>query len=73
MALLRPDPTFYPSPGMATKAPPERLAYVALLNPGKSGAHDATGVIDLDPSSSEYGRLVGQTELRRRRHGNSNH
>jgi len=29
---MRPDPTFYPSPGMAMQAPPERLAYVALLN-----------------------------------------
>ncbi len=29
MALMRPDPTFYPSPGMAMQGPPERLAYVA--------------------------------------------
>src|SRR6266700_1098236 len=62
MALMRPDPTFYPSPGMAMQAPPERLAYVALLNAGKNGQRDAMGVIDLDPSSSEYGRLVGQTD-----------
>jgi methanethiol oxidase len=27
---LMPDPTFYPSPGMAMKAPPEHIAYVAL-------------------------------------------
>ncbi len=52
MALMRPDPTFYPSPGMAMQAPPERLAYVALLNVGKNGKHDAMGVIDLDPGSS---------------------
>ena len=32
MTLMRPDPTFYPSPGMAMQAPAERLAYVALLN-----------------------------------------
>ncbi|MGC1293840.1 MAG: selenium-binding protein SBP56-related protein, partial [Alloacidobacterium sp.] len=63
MALMRPDPTFYPSPGMAMQAPPERLAYVALLNAGKNGQHDAMGVIDLDPSSSGYGRLVGQTDF----------
>ena len=49
MALMRPDPTFYPSPGMAMQAPPERLAYVALLNVGKNGKRDAMGVIDLDP------------------------
>ena len=52
MALMRPDPTFYPSPDMAMQAPPERLAYVALLNAGKDGKRDAMGVIDLDPSSS---------------------
>jgi hypothetical protein len=44
-----PDPTFYPSPGMAMQAPPERLAYVALLNDGNNGKHDSMGVIDLDP------------------------
>ena len=65
MALMRPDPTFYPSPGMAMHAPAERLAYVALLNVGKNGQRDAMGVIDLDPSSSEYGRLVGQTDFPR--------
>jgi len=63
MALMRPDPTFYPSPGMAMKAPPERLAYVALLNVGKTGKKDAMGVVDLDPNSSEYGRLVGQVDF----------
>ena len=50
---LMPDPTFYPSPGMAMKAPPERLAYVCLLNVGKNGKHDAMGVIDLEPHSSD--------------------
>ena len=63
MALMRPDPTFYPSPSMAMQAPAERLAYVALLNAGKNGKHDAMGVIDLDPNSSEYGRLVGQVDF----------
>src|ERR1700746_2463031 len=65
MTLMRPDPTFYPSPGMAMQAPPERLAYVALLNAGNHGQRDAMGVIDLDPSSAEYGRLVGQTDFPR--------
>jgi selenium-binding protein 1 len=50
---------------MAMQAPPERLAYVALLNVGKNGEHDAMGVIDLDPNSSEYGRLVGQVDFGR--------
>ena len=31
MALLRPDPTFYPSPRLAMQGPAERLAYVAAL------------------------------------------
>ena len=46
MPLLKPDPTFYPSPKMAMQAPPEKLAYVALINPKKSGAPDAIGVVD---------------------------
>ena len=45
------------------QAPPERLAYVALLNVGKNGKHDAMGVIDLDPHSSAYGQLVGQVDF----------
>jgi len=32
---LMPDPTFYPSSGMAMQAAPERIAYAALLNVGK--------------------------------------
>ncbi len=62
---LMPDPTFYPSPLMAMQAPSERLAYVALLNVGNNGKRDALGVIDLDPASSEYGRLVGQVDFPR--------
>ena len=62
---LMPDPTFYPSPKMAMQAPLERLAYVALLNDGKNGKHDTMGVIDLDPDSSEYGRVVGQVDFGR--------
>ncbi len=65
MSMLHPDPTFYPSPKMAMQAPPERLAYVALLNDGKNGKHDRMGVIDLDPTSSAYGRMVGQVDFGR--------
>ena len=60
---LMPDPTFYPSPGMAMKAAPERIAYVALLNVGKNGKRDAMGVIDVDPRSSTYGQFVGQVDF----------
>lgn len=63
MPLMRPDPTFYPSPRMAMQSPPENLAYVALLNVGKNSKRDAMGVVDLDPHSPEYGRLVGQTDF----------
>src|SRR4051812_4478563 len=64
---MMPDPTFYPSPAMAMKAKRERLAYVALLNVnangGKTGKRDAMGVVDLDPSSGGYGKLVGQVDF----------
>jgi selenium-binding protein 1 len=63
MTLLKPDPTFYPSPMMATQSPPETLAYVALINPLRKGRPDAIGVVDLDPESVSYGRLIGQTEM----------
>jgi methanethiol oxidase len=60
---LRADPTFYPSPEMAIQAPPESLAYVALLNVNGNGRRDAMGVIDVDPHSSYFGRIVGQVDL----------
>ena len=63
MPLLKPDPTFYPSPKMAMQAPPEKLAYVALINPKGSGAPDAIGVVDLDPASKGYGRQIGETSM----------
>jgi selenium-binding protein 1 len=63
MARLLPDPTFYPSPELAGEAPPEALAYVALLATGTNGKRDALGVIDTDAASPEYGRLVGQVEF----------
>jgi selenium-binding protein 1 len=63
MELWRPDPTFYPSPKLAAQAPPEKLGYVALLNPRQDGVHDAIGVIDLDPASPSYGSLVGQVDM----------
>ena len=63
MTLMRPDPTFYPSPKMAIQAPPERLAYVALINPTQQRRPDAIGVVDVDPDSKSYGRLVGQTDM----------
>src|ERR671935_387150 len=59
--LLRADPTFYPSARLAMQAPPETLAYVAILN--ASGGHDALGVVDVDPNSSSYGQVVGSLAM----------
>ena len=63
MARMLPDPTFYPSPSMAGEAEPEGLAYVALLATGENGKTDALGVVDTDPASAEYGRLVGKVDF----------
>jgi len=45
------------------QAKPESLAYMALINPTRAGKPDAIGVVDVDPGSSGYGRLVGQTDM----------
>ena len=50
MARLRPDPSFYPSPTLAMEAPPEELAYVALLAAAGTAERDALGVVDTDPA-----------------------
>jgi selenium-binding protein 1 len=47
---------------MAMQAPAERIAYVSLLNPDENKA-DALGVVDVDPASNSYGRLVGQVDM----------
>lgn len=60
---LLPDPTFYPSPSLAMDAAPESLAYVALLADGGNGARDGIGVVDTNPSSPTFGRLVGRADL----------
>ncbi|MET9341767.1 selenium-binding protein SBP56-related protein [Nonomuraea sp. NPDC003804] len=62
MTLWTPDPTFYPSPRDAAAAPAERLAYVAAFDRGAERP-DAIAVLDTDPSSSRYGRVVGWTDL----------
>jgi selenium-binding protein 1 len=62
MARWTPDPTFYPTPADAMRAPAERLAYVALL--GTDGTtRDGVGVVDTDPSSPAYGELVEKVEF----------
>lgn len=59
---MRPDPTFYPSARIAMEAPRETIAYVALLCPDKSRP-DAIAVVDVDPASRQYGRIVHTVEL----------
>jgi len=61
--LLKPDPTFYPSPRMAMEAPAETLAYVAVINPKQDGKPDALAVMDVDPLSPTYSRIVGRVEM----------
>ena len=62
MGTWTPDPTFYPSARLAMQAPPEKLAYVAILSVA-ADQPDALGVVDLDPSSSSYGKLIGRTSM----------
>ncbi|MDE2778548.1 MAG: selenium-binding protein [Chloroflexota bacterium] len=61
MALMTPDPTFYPSARLAIQAPPERLGYVAVLN--TNGQPDAMSVVDLDPESPTYSTIVNSLKM----------
>ncbi len=62
MATLRPDPTFYPSPRMAMKAPAETLAYVVAFDP-KGKIPDQMTVVDVDSKSKDYAKIVGRTDM----------
>ncbi|MBK0393722.1 selenium-binding protein SBP56-related protein [Ramlibacter algicola] len=62
MDTLRPDPTFHPSPKLAMQAEKERLAYTALLSPDRSRP-DALAVVDVDETSSTYGKVLSRAEL----------
>jgi len=62
MASLLPDPSFYPSPRMAARAPAETLAYVASFDPSRQG-HDAIAVVDVDAASPSYGTILGKVEM----------
>ncbi|HLX25373.1 MAG TPA: selenium-binding family protein [Candidatus Cybelea sp.] len=61
--LLKPDPTFYASAKDAMKAPPETLAYVALLSATTNGTSDAIAVVDTDASSKGFSKEIGRVEL----------
>ncbi|WP_250006975.1 selenium-binding family protein [Actinoplanes sp. M2I2] len=62
MTRWTPDPTFYPSPRDAASAPAEKLAYVAAFDRAAEQP-DAIAVVDTDPGSETYGRVVGWTDL----------
>jgi selenium-binding protein 1 len=61
MTRLVPDTTFYPSASMAIKAPPEAVAYVAMLNP--NGGPDALVAVDVNASSTKYGQAISQADV----------
>jgi 56kDa selenium binding protein (SBP56) len=63
MARWKPDPTFYPSPRLAMQGQPETLAYVATLNTNKDGRPDAMAVVDVNPKSPAYGKIVGKVNM----------
>src|SRR3954453_18574049 len=52
------DPTFYRTAGEAASAPAERLAYVVAFD-RDGNQSDALTVLDVDPDSEDYGRVVG--------------
>ncbi|HWP17472.1 MAG TPA: selenium-binding protein SBP56-related protein, partial [Xanthobacteraceae bacterium] len=54
----KPDPSFYPSPRLAAKAPTETLTYVAAFDPARK-VGDTIAVVDVDPKSASYSKIVG--------------
>ncbi|MDN8617636.1 selenium-binding protein SBP56-related protein [Variovorax ginsengisoli] len=59
---LRTDPTFHASPRLAMEAEAERIAYTALLSPDASRP-DALAVVDVDPASATYGRVLHRLDM----------
>jgi len=57
MANWKPDPSFYPSPRMAMKAPAETVAYVAAFDPTRR-TPDGLAVVDVDPNSKTYSTIL---------------
>jgi len=60
--LLKPDPTFYPSPRLAAEAPPETLAYMVTFDPTGSSP-DALVTVDVDPQSKTYRQAVNTLSM----------
>ena len=62
MAQPTTDPTFYRTAAEAAAAPAEQLAYVAAFD-RDAQKKDAMTVIDVNPGSDTYGRVVGWTDV----------
>ena len=62
MATWTPDPTFYPSPRLAGRAPVEKIAYVAEFDPERRRA-DRIAVVDVDPGSPTHATIVGRVAM----------
>jgi selenium-binding protein 1 len=56
------DPTFYRSAAEAAAAPVEELAYVVTFD-RENRLADAMSVVDVNPASDVYGRVVGWTDV----------
>src|SRR5262245_44340035 len=63
MVQWTPDPTFYPSPRLAAKAPAETVAFVAAFDPERK-VPDALAVVDVDTKSKSYLQIVGNLSLK---------
>jgi selenium-binding protein 1 len=56
------DPTFYRTATAAAEAPAEKLAYIVAFD--RAGdEHDALTVVDTDPDSDSYGKVIGWSDL----------
>jgi selenium-binding protein 1 len=56
------DPTFYRTAAEAAAAPGEQLAYVVAFDRAAQKS-DAMTVVDVNPASDSYGRVVGWTDV----------
>jgi selenium-binding protein 1 len=62
VATWKPDPSFYPSPRLASDAPAEKLAYVVMFDPRRKEP-DAIAVVDLDRASPSYSQIISQLAM----------
>ena len=54
----------YASPQVAREQPPEKFIYVASLYEGTGiDRPDFIAVVDVDPESADYGKIVHRTEM----------